>query len=98
MYDVTSCLATWSDVPSGGASVPGPMFLLGGRRPLSRGVFVQGGGLCRETIRIRKAVGTHYTEMLSCFCMRFTNVQQLSTSFLHRRIDFLYFDKVMMNP
>ena len=30
LYDVTSCLAAWSHVPSGkGVFVPGPMFLLG---------------------------------------------------------------------
>ena len=33
LYDVTSCLAAWSHVPSGvGVSVSGPMFLLGGLR------------------------------------------------------------------
>ena len=30
LYDVTSCLAAWSHVPSGGFSVPGPMFLPAG--------------------------------------------------------------------
>ena len=30
IYDVTSCLAAWSRVPSRGVSVPGPMFLPGG--------------------------------------------------------------------
>ena len=29
LYDVISCLAAWSHVPSGGISVYGPMFLLG---------------------------------------------------------------------
>ena len=29
LYDVTSCLATWSHVPSGTIPVSGPMFLLG---------------------------------------------------------------------
>ena len=30
LYDVSSCLAAWYHVPSGGVSVPSPMFLLDG--------------------------------------------------------------------
>ena len=33
LYDVTSCLAAWSYVPSKGISVSGPMFLVGGLPP-----------------------------------------------------------------
>ena len=40
LYDVTSCLAAWSLVPSG-VSVPGPMFF-------------QGGGLCQEGVSVKK--------------------------------------------
>ena len=66
LYDVTSCLAAWSDVPSRGSlslvpcssqgvSIPGPMFLPGG--------LCGEGGLFPP---IRKAGGTHLSGMLSC--------------------------------
>ena len=53
LYDVTSCLAAWSHVPSGGVSVSGPMFLL--RGSLSRGLALcsgvgVGGCLSRESL------------------------------------------------
>ena len=72
LYDATSCLAVWSDVPSSETSVPGPV--------PSRGVWrvsVQGGltprGVPTETPPgqitsppIRKAGSTHLTGKLSC--------------------------------
>ena len=62
LYDVTSCLAASSHVPSG-ASVPGPMFLLGGlslvpcsfQRPPSPAAT--------------EASGTHRTGMHSCLAL-----------------------------
>ena len=59
LYDVISCLAAWSHVPSGGVSVSGQMFLIGGvsvrgslsRGSLSKGISVQG-GLCTRRISV----------------------------------------------
>ena len=62
MYDVTSCLAAWFHVLSGGlchwSHVPS-----GGLCP---GGLCRGRGLCRETPRMRKVVGMHPIGMLSC--------------------------------
>ena len=57
LYDVTSCLATWSHFPSKGVSFPGSMFLPG---CLCRGMslFIWGlcpGVLCRETPQNQKS-------------------------------------------
>ena len=54
-------MVAWSYVPSKGVSIPGPMFLPGG--------ILCHAGLCLEGVcpLIRKAGGTHPTEMLSCY-------------------------------
>ena len=61
LYDVTSCLAAWSHVPSGGLC---PWSHIPSGKSLSR--RVREGGLCRETPGIRKAGGLHPTVMVSC--------------------------------
>ena len=57
LYDVTSCLAAWSHVPSRGVSIPGPMFLPGGSlcvESLSRGSLPR--GICDQGISMKGGV------------------------------------------
>ena len=71
LYDVTSCLATWSMFLLGGLClwfhVPSGGSLSLGGGSLSRGWGdLCPGGLCRETPRIRKVGSKHPIGMLSC--------------------------------
>ena len=64
LYDVTSCLAAWSHVPSGkGVSVPGPMF--------RGGVSVRELSLDRDSPIWWRAGGMHPTGMLPCWYLLF---------------------------
>ena len=70
LYDVASCLATWSHVPSRGSLSLVPCSFQGGLchgGSLSRGgVLCSGGVSVGRPPRIRKASSTHSTGILSC--------------------------------
>ena len=62
LYDGTSCLAAWSQVPSKGSSVQG--FSVQGEGSLSRGAFLSMESLCRETPESEKRA---VRVLLECF-------------------------------
>ena len=65
LYDVTSCLAAWSHVPSTGVSVPGSMFCPQGS--LTGGGLCRGGGHCRECPPPSESGKWGVHSLLECF-------------------------------
>ena len=65
LYDITSCLADWSYVPSRGVSVSGHMFLLRGY--LSRRGSLLGWGLLSKGVSVRETPQTEMPPLINKF-------------------------------